>query len=135
MRSALIACPPSQILAWPSACKSPSSSVTPTKSPFSLSLCLESRDGSSLSNFQHRPLVTGQALAYPSPTLDVGHTLGVGVVPGEEGVMTEAAEAVGTRGLGLGGLQFLSDHLEIHDPWDLQFFLWSIILVVSWPVP
>lgn len=135
MQSALTACPPSQILAWLSACKWPSSPVILTKSPFSLGLCLKTRNGSSLSNFQHCPRATGQAVVYSSPTLDVGHTLGVGVVPREEGVMTEAAKAVGARGLGLGGLQFLSDHLEIHDPWDLQFFLWSIVLVVSWPVP
>lgn len=31
----------------------------------------------------------------PGPTLDVGHLMGVGVVPGEEGVVAEAAKAVG----------------------------------------
>lgn len=55
-------------------------------------------------------------------------------MPGEEGVVAEAAEAVGARGLGLGGPQFLSGRLEIHSPWDLQFFLWPIDSMASWPV-
>lgn len=81
------------------------------------------------------PHTSSQALADPSPTLEVGHVLGVGVVPGEEGVMAEAAKAVGARVWGLGGPQCLSDHLQIHDPWDHQFFLWPVVLVASWPVP
>ena len=55
-------------------------------------------------------------------------------MPGEERVVAEAAEAVGTRGLGLGGPQCLLDHLEIHNPWDQQFFLWPVGLVAPWPV-
>lgn len=72
-------------------------------------------------------------MAYPSPTLDVGHMLGLGVVPGEEGVVAEATKAVGTGSLGLGCPHCLSDQLEIHDPWDHRFFLWPAVPVAPWP--
>lgn len=58
--------------------------------------------------------------------------LGLGVVPGEEGVVAEATEAVGTGGLGLGRPHCLSDQLEIHNPWDHQFFLWPAVPVAPW---
>ena len=61
--------------------------------------------------------------------------LWVGVVPGEEGVVAEAAKAVGPWALGLGGPQRRLDQLEIHDPWDHQFFPWSAVPVAPWAVP
>lgn len=95
----------------------------------------QARAGSSLSSTPSPVPTSGQALACPSPTLDVGHVLGMGVVPGEEGVMAEVAKAVGTGSLGLGGPQCLSDQLEIHNPWDHQFFLWPAVRVAPWPAP
>lgn len=85
--------------------------------------------------FQRPPNPHRQALAYPSPTLDVGHVLGLGVVPGEEGVVAEATEAVGTGGVGLGCPHCLSDQLEIHNPWDHQFFLWPAVPMAPWLAP
>lgn len=57
------------------------------------------------------------------------------MVPGEEGVVAEAAKAIGGGGLGLWGPQCLSVQLKIHDPWDHQFFLRPVVPLAPWPVP
>lgn len=57
------------------------------------------------------------------------HTLWLGVVPGEEGVVAKASEAISTWCLGLRGLQLLLDQLEIHNAWDHRLFLESHIPV------
>lgn len=105
-----------------------------TKSPSSLGLNLEMSWFLPFQFSRPLPTPTCPAPAYPSHTLDVGHVLGVRMVPGEEGMVAETAEAVGTWGLGLGGPQCLSDQLKIHDPWDHQLSLWPAVPVASWPV-
>jgi hypothetical protein len=61
--------------------------------------------------------------------------LGMGVVPGEEGMVAEAAKVVvGSRHLGLGSHQCLSNQLKIHNAWGHQFFLCSTIPMDSWLV-
>lgn len=60
--------------------------------------------------------------------------MGVRVMPGEKGVVAEAAEAIGARNFGLDGPQFLVDHLEIHDPWDHRSSLWPFDPLASWLV-
>lgn len=107
----------------------------PDQTPSSLGLSPGTGAGSFLSSFQGGPTASSRAPTYPGPTLDVGHALWLRVVSGEEGVVAEAAKAVGPRGLGLGGPQCCFDQLEIHDPWDHQFFLCPAVPVAPWPVP
>lgn len=47
----------------------------------------------------------------------------LGVVPGEEGMVTEASKTVGTWCLGFKGLQLLLNQIEIHNAWDHRPFL------------
>lgn len=104
-------------------------------------LCLETGTNACLYARSHDNLVIPTPLQAPvgrsfvlGLTLDVRHSLWLGVVPGEEGVVAEASKAVGTWCLGLRSLHFLLDQLEIHNAWNHRLFLEPGIPVAPWKV-
>lgn len=96
------------------------------QAPMLSRLCQERGKNACLYTRSHGdPLLQGpRARSCPlGPTLDVRHTLWLGVVSREEGMVAEASKAIGAGRLGLGDLQLLLDQLKIHDAWDHRLFL------------